>query len=333
MTQVGLWRILDTGPQKLVGANIGLERELENWIEKDPSMLEAGLTIVGRQVYVDGGPLDLLAVDPQGNWVVIELKSGSLYRATLTQALDYASSIASLPSDQLMQKVDSYLEKQTQEIQAAARSILDQQAIEVQPDQPYRDVRIYLVGTTVDPGLERMTTYLASVHNLPTKLVTFQVFEVENGQRLLLRELTEADTEIPMTEVKNRLSLEDVCRRADSETTGPAFRRILEAASRHGIHARPYKYSVMYTPPSNRTRMLFTVRTSPDRSGNLRIWIEPDAFAEFYPTTSKVAEAQLGSSGWRALTEEQVDGFIRSLDRIFSLMGVDTAANNSPQSG
>jgi Holliday junction resolvase-like predicted endonuclease len=320
LTQVGLWRISDTGPQKLVSANIGLERDLENWIEQDPNLLEAGLTIVGRQVYVDGGPLDLLAIDPQGSWVAIELKAGPLYRATLTQALDYASSIATLPYDQLMTKVDSYLEKQSHEIQTAARSILDQQALELEQDQPYRDVRIYLVGTTVDPGLERMTTFLANAHGLPTKLVTFQVFEVEGGQRLLLRELTEADTETSMTEGKKRLTVEDVCRQADAELIGAPFRRILEAATALGMYARPYRHSVVYTPPSNRTRTLLLVGTSPDRFGSIRVWVWPEGFSEFYPVSSETAETHLGSSGWHELTDEQVDGFIQGLDRLFSLM-------------
>ena len=40
------------------------ERHLEEWIEKDPALLQGGLAIVGRQIVLEGGRLDLLALDP-----------------------------------------------------------------------------------------------------------------------------------------------------------------------------------------------------------------------------------------------------------------------------
>src|SRR5688500_4648047 len=106
MQQVGLWHITDNVPVKLSSGTIDLEKHLEAWLERDPSMLQAGLTIVGRQVRVEGGIIDLLALDPQGRWVVIEVKPGTLYREVIAQALDYASCIATMPSSDLLRKVN-----------------------------------------------------------------------------------------------------------------------------------------------------------------------------------------------------------------------------------
>jgi RecB family endonuclease NucS len=66
-----------------------------------PAYWRKGLTIVGRQFMTAAGPLDLLARDPQGRWVVIEIKRGVLRRETVAQALDYAACLAAFPSDEL----------------------------------------------------------------------------------------------------------------------------------------------------------------------------------------------------------------------------------------
>ncbi len=98
---VGVWSVEDDVPRRVSRGGVGLERRLEDWIARDASLLADGLTIVGRQVHLDGGFLDLLAIDWRDRWVVIELKRGRLYRDALAQALDYASSIARIAADEL----------------------------------------------------------------------------------------------------------------------------------------------------------------------------------------------------------------------------------------
>ena len=84
MEQIGIWGVTDDGLDRLSASSVGLEKNLEEWIEEDASLLEEGLEIVGRQMYVEGGYLDLLGLNPQGQWVVIELKSGSVRRWAVT---------------------------------------------------------------------------------------------------------------------------------------------------------------------------------------------------------------------------------------------------------
>ena len=86
-----MWRDV---PRRVSRGGVGLERRLGDWIARDASLLADGLTIVGGQVHLDGGFLDVLAIDWRDRWVVIEVKRGRLYRDALAQALDYASSIA-----------------------------------------------------------------------------------------------------------------------------------------------------------------------------------------------------------------------------------------------
>ena len=78
-TEINTWQIVDG---KLVSANNKLsdtgrkeKEDLEVWIKSNPIILGHNLIIIGEQVRTKSGPLDLLAIDDQGNTVIVELKS------------------------------------------------------------------------------------------------------------------------------------------------------------------------------------------------------------------------------------------------------------------
>ena len=97
---MGLWKITDKGPSKVAETKLKqeklLEEHMEDWISSDSSILGEPLLIVGRQVLIPDTKdrLDLLALDPQGNAVIIELKRGKLKDPVDMQALRYASYIS-----------------------------------------------------------------------------------------------------------------------------------------------------------------------------------------------------------------------------------------------
>lgn len=66
-----------------------LERTLEDFLEFNLDLLEAGLELVGRQYPTPTGPLDILAQDSRRRWVVIELKRGRASDRTVGQLLRY----------------------------------------------------------------------------------------------------------------------------------------------------------------------------------------------------------------------------------------------------
>lgn len=65
---------------------IDLEGYLKTWIERDPALLQSGLTIVGRQEPVEVGRLHLLPLGRQGRSVVIEITLGGVRRQVVAQA-------------------------------------------------------------------------------------------------------------------------------------------------------------------------------------------------------------------------------------------------------
>ena len=75
------------------GFMLSFERDLEDYLASNIEVLEKGLRLVGRQVEVATGRVDLLAEDSEGNLVVIELKAGEAGDSSLTQLLAYISAI------------------------------------------------------------------------------------------------------------------------------------------------------------------------------------------------------------------------------------------------
>lgn len=327
MRRIGLWHVTETGPLKLKSSGVDLEKHLEEWIESDPDLLQGGLKVVGRQVGVEAGRLDLLAIDTQGRWVVIEIKAGTIYRETISQALDYASCVATMPYDELSQKANTYLEaRKVATGHASIEEVLGERQAEEVADES-RGVLIFVVGTGRAPGLERMVDYLSGTFDVPISVVSYQVYETSEGQKILIRELTEPETRPPTPEPKPLTTVEQICSKADQHGTGREFRAILEAAQKHNLYPRPYKRSIMYTAPANRTRMLFTVWINSKTGGGPLVWISPEAFAEFYPLTEEEAASILGPRGERTMTYADMEAFLANLDRLFDRIEQGTEAH------
>lgn len=71
----------------------------------------------------------------------------------------------------------------------------------------------------------------------------------------------------------------------------------------------------MFTPPTNRTRMLFTVWPETSR---VRIWVSADAFEEFFPEMSAAeVRRRLGPADKeRLLDQAATREFIARLERL-----------------
>ncbi len=316
MIHLGLWHIREQGPSRLSHTDVKLEKHLESWIENDPELLQGGLTIVGRQIHLAGGTADLLALDTQGRWVVIEVKRGTIYRDAIAQILDYAASIRELAGAELRKKIVSYLSSRGGRLE----NVLGlQQESEIFSDED-REVKLIVVGSGRDPGIERVVKFLAERSNLDVSLVSFQVFALANGENILGRELTETEPLLRTDETSQQATAEEICLIADSQGIGKDFRSIKEAAEQLGLPVRPYKRSIMYTPPQNRNRMLFTAAAI-RRPGGVRLYSYAKAFAENFPVSEEEALSALGPDGWREFDHTAVEAFITGLKHLLGNSG------------
>jgi hypothetical protein len=175
-----LWRLTDTA-EKLPVAQLNSEKQLEDFIVERPDMLDPNWMLIGRQVPTDfKGIVDLLALQPDGTPVIIELKRARTPRDVLAQTLDYASWLEELEPSRLQKIYESFspgadLEK---DFQARFGTPLDEEALG-------NDHLMVIVAAELDTSTERIVKFL-SKRDININVLFFQVFQ-GNGELLLSR--------------------------------------------------------------------------------------------------------------------------------------------------
>ena len=159
------------------------EEELEEQLVKDPSRVDSGLLVIGRQVRTDfGGIIDLLCIDKNGCTVVIELKKGRTPRDVTAQTLDYASWVKGLTRDRLTKIAKKHLSSRTASTDSLTTAFRKKFSKRL-PDRLNESHRsIIVVGVVdaskraVDPSTERIVRYLADL-NVPLSYQRIQYLD------------------------------------------------------------------------------------------------------------------------------------------------------------
>lgn len=188
MHDVGIWHVTRQGLKRLQKSELAFEQYLEYWIERDPALLCDGLAIVGRRLMLAGHRLDLLALDSKGVWIVVKIVRGAVDRDTVAQALEHASYIATLPYNELSEKVNEYLGAHDGHTTSLER-LLAERSVPSETADSFRELLIYVVGRGRTAGLERMVGYLSGRYGLPIQLVSYDIFETMAGHHFLVREM------------------------------------------------------------------------------------------------------------------------------------------------
>jgi hypothetical protein len=179
--EMGLWRADGDKLTRLKHSAVGLESQLENYIESDPSMLGQELLIVGRQVPTAyGGFIDLLAVDESGTVHVIELKRDKTPRDVTAQALDYGSWVSTLGRSDIISIFAAY------QPGAAFEEAFADRFGEAPPEDLNTTQTFTIVAASVDPATERIVRFLNEDFGVPVNVVFFRHFE-DHGASYLAR--------------------------------------------------------------------------------------------------------------------------------------------------
>lgn len=169
-------------------------QDLQSWIRTDPSVLGRDLLIIGEQVQTKSGPMDFLGIDSGGNTVVVELKRGRLPREALTQAIDYASDVATWDLDRLGEECLKYHQ---QSLEAYLNENLE--SLDLEDQSLNAETRILLVGTEVEEALQRMVEWLSDTYGMSINAVVLRYIRTESDDELLARTMI-----IPEDVVKER---------------------------------------------------------------------------------------------------------------------------------
>lgn len=179
--EMGLWRADGDKLTPLSHSAVGLEKQLEAYIESDPSMLGQTLLLIGRQVLTaHGGYIDLLAVDENGVVHVIELKRDKTPRDVTAQTLDYGSWVSTLGRADIVAIFAAY-----QPGTAFEEAFADRFG-EAPPEELNTSQVFTIVAASVDNATERIVRFLNEDFGVPVNVVFFRHFE-DNGTSYLAR--------------------------------------------------------------------------------------------------------------------------------------------------
>ena len=182
--EVAIWRIdKDFNPVSLSGMDY--EQRLQEIIAADLSIIDPGLMIIGREVATPlGSRIDVLAIDAEGNLIVIELKRARTPRGVVAQTLDYGSWIRRMTSEEIANTFIDYQRRFLSE--AIPKGINDalQERFNGIPDELNASHRLVIVASELDPSTERIVLYLQEEYGVEINVVLFRAFQDEDRRYL-----------------------------------------------------------------------------------------------------------------------------------------------------
>ncbi|MDQ2769523.1 MAG: DUF91 domain-containing protein [Bacteroidota bacterium] len=174
--EFGVWRI-NGELERIKFSSLDKEAKLETVLLKDLRVLDPDLMLVGKQVPTSFGKrIDLLAIDAQGDLVVIELKRNKTPRDVVGQALDYASWVQNLSYENLVNIFDSHYGNK--DLGQAFKARFE---IEL-PEKINENHRIIIVASELDNSTERIINYLTDNFGVPINAVFFRYFTDNNNE-------------------------------------------------------------------------------------------------------------------------------------------------------
>lgn len=176
--ETAIWRI-DGGLKPVPMSALDSEKRLEDALAEDLSVLGLDVLPIGRQVPTAQGKLiDLLAMDAEGNLVVVELKRDRTPREVVSQVLDYASWVSQQSRDEVMSLFA--LKNEGKQFEAAFEDRFGSPP----PEDINQAHDLVVVCAELDPSTERIITYLAENYSVPINAVFFRYYRDDDRDYL-----------------------------------------------------------------------------------------------------------------------------------------------------
>ena len=229
--QMQLWSIEGDRPVRLPSAKLDLEARLEQWICQDLSLVGEDLLLIGSQVETAyGHAIDILALDREGNLVLLELKRGRTPRDVVAQVLDYASWIHGLSPQEIERLTEAHRKRPLEELfRERFRADL--------PGTLNEEQRLVIVATQLDPQSERIVQFLSSQFGVNLNVVFFDYYRhgdrefVGRSWLIAPEEVERKATSAGSSRKRPLLSLEDLASLAAERGVGGLYNALHEGLS------------------------------------------------------------------------------------------------------
>jgi uncharacterized protein (DUF1499 family) len=143
-----------------------LEKQMEQWLADNPTAVlpedEAQVLVISQESHFEN-MTDVLAIDGQGNLVVIEIKRGQSPRDVIAQALEYASEIATWDYSRLNDRAMRYFAQRGHSFSSLVDAFGSTFGIDrnhLSEDSFNSSQRIFIVSETIDFKVERTAQWL-----------------------------------------------------------------------------------------------------------------------------------------------------------------------------
>jgi hypothetical protein len=282
VSEIGLWHaVRGAQPTRLLEESIPLEKDLENWIFEDPTLISPSLHRVRKQILLGTKVMDFLAIEEPGVWVVCELKKTALYRDSLVQAIDYVTRLDMLSSEQLRKLVSDSPESLPEKTQQLVNKALSREAAGED-----RNIRVVLAGIGVREDLRHMVRYLSNKFSFPISICTFAAVAAPGDDPgiILMRDISEDSVSdgieaASFIEYKDRLL--GVKQYFKTSMQSQIFDELTKVfANQPHFYVRPWKKSIMIAPEQHHGRYL--AYFTPSKEG-VTAMVGSDAILEFFP--------------------------------------------------
>ena len=330
---VRIWEIQSNNTlREIKKSKVEMEKRIENWLEKDISIISSDLLVIGRQVKTDfGGAIDLLCLDHNGDVVIIELKRDKTPREVTAQVLDYASWVKDLSNEKITEIANKYLGEK-----GPLEEAFKEKFGEELPEIINEHHKMLIVASEMDSSTERIIEYLSNTYGVGINAVTFHYFQNDEGKEFLARvfliepQQVEYRTQTKSTSKrKPLLTLEEI---AESNGVGELYKKLVDGLTPLFDRKSTTKSTIAFIGiVGGRKLTIFSI--SPGDSNpqqGLRFQVYIDRLAEYLhiptnevmqilPPDCKEYEPWKGAPhtlGGYFKEKEEIDRFIKGLDQF-----------------
>lgn len=173
-----LFRVSDDGLVESQRKPLDLEKRIQDWVESDLTLIGIDGVIIGREVTTSYRTrIDLLAMDEEGNLIIIELKRDTGARDIVAQVLDYASWVSKLTTNEIYEITQS---KRGRSLAELYRDKFGSSP----PETLNATHQMIVVASEVDEQSKRIIEYLSEEHDVGINASFFNIFGAEGHEWL-----------------------------------------------------------------------------------------------------------------------------------------------------
>lgn len=184
--------------------------DIQEWIEKTPTILGEDLLVIGKEVILPSGKrLDLLCLDKEAALVVVELKRDDSGTSVEWQAIKYASYCSNFLPEEIFKQYATYMDKTEIEVVKSIEEFIDVDIESLNSNQ-----RIILASKEFNSEVISAVLWLREF-GVDIQCTRLAPYLDSNGELFI-----KPETIIPLPEAKDYIERKEIKQRVASSSQG-----------------------------------------------------------------------------------------------------------------